>query len=562
MHGWIILDKPLGLSSAGGVGAIKRLFRENGLPKTKVGHGGTLDPLATGVLPIALGEATKLAGRMLDATKGYAFTIAWGTATATDDAEGAVVATSRVRPDKAAIRATLPAFTGPIVQTPPAYSALKVDGERAYTLARAGETVVLAERHLTIFALDLLETRPEAADFVVTCSKGTYVRSLARDIALALGTGRRRGGRGRAGRELCAGVPGVTARSRGDGGAGLPFPPESGYPPAMSVVTPSVWGRCVRLPENASAVAAARRVVRGALAGGGAGGPTPVLLHGPSGVGKSLVVDTLVAKLTAGPAGRTARVLAARDLPAGDADDDLGDLEAVDFLALEDVQQVPARSVGDLCRVLDRRAARRRPTVVTASAGPARLDALPRRLTSRLSAGLVVPIDPFSPDSRRVLAARRAAEKGLRLTPDALDTLAARPTGGGVRPLFGDLERLAVLAAGATEALDAAAVEGLLADPAADDAGPVGRVIDRVAAAFAITPRELLGRGRLRPVLVPRMVAVALARELTGLSYPRLGAAFGRDHTTAMHACRRVAELVAADPELAGVVRRLRAELG
>ena len=188
MHGWIILDKPLGLSSAGGVGAIKRLLREGGFAKTKIGHGGTLDPLATGVLPIALGEATKLAGRMLDATKGYSFTIAWGTSTATDDAEGAVTATSPLRPAAAAIRAVLPQFTGCIVQTPPAYSALKVGGERAYKLARAGETVVLAERQLTIFALHLLAARADAADFAVTCSKGTYVRSLARDIALAVGT--------------------------------------------------------------------------------------------------------------------------------------------------------------------------------------------------------------------------------------------------------------------------------------------------------------------------------------------------------------------------------------
>jgi tRNA pseudouridine55 synthase len=188
LHGWIVLDKPLGLSSAQGVAAIKRILRTAGYPKTKIGHGGTLDPLATGVLPIALGEATKLAGRMLDATKGYEFTVAWGAATATDDAEGAVVATSEVRPGRDAILAALARFTGAIVQTPPAYSALKVDGERAYKLARAGETVVLAERHLTIFALDLLDARDAAADFAVTCSKGTYVRSLARDLALALGT--------------------------------------------------------------------------------------------------------------------------------------------------------------------------------------------------------------------------------------------------------------------------------------------------------------------------------------------------------------------------------------
>ena len=188
MNGWIILDKPLGLSSAQGVAAIKRLLRTAGLPVPKIGHGGTLDPLATGVLPIALGEATKLAGRMLDATKGYSFTVAWGASTTTEDAEGAVTGTSDVRPSEAAILAALPQFTGPIVQTPPAYSALKVDGERAYKRARAGEVVVLAQRHLTIFALDLIEALSDSATFDVTCSKGTYVRSLGRDLALALGT--------------------------------------------------------------------------------------------------------------------------------------------------------------------------------------------------------------------------------------------------------------------------------------------------------------------------------------------------------------------------------------
>ena len=188
LHGWLILDKPLGITSAGGVARIKRVLREAGFAKTKIGHGGTLDPLATGVLPIALGEATKLAGRMLNATKAYQFTVAWGTSTATDDLEGAVTATSDGRPDAAAIAAVLPQFTGPIRQTPPAYSALKVDGERAYKLARAGETVELASRDLTIHALDLIDAMQDSATFAVTCSKGTYVRSLARDLALALGT--------------------------------------------------------------------------------------------------------------------------------------------------------------------------------------------------------------------------------------------------------------------------------------------------------------------------------------------------------------------------------------
>jgi tRNA pseudouridine55 synthase len=188
LHGWIILDKPLGLSSAQGVAAVKHILRAAGHPRPKIGHGGTLDPLATGVLPIALGEATKLAGRMLDATKAYAFTIQWGSATSTEDAEGEVVATADHRPAAAEITAMLPQFTGAISQVPPAYSALKVDGVRAYARARAGEDVQLATRHVTIHDLALIEATSETASFSATVSKGTYIRSLARDMAVALGT--------------------------------------------------------------------------------------------------------------------------------------------------------------------------------------------------------------------------------------------------------------------------------------------------------------------------------------------------------------------------------------
>ena len=186
--GWLILDKPLGLSSAQGVAAVKRILRGQGIRPDRIGHGGTLDPLATGVLPIAIGEATKLAGRMLDATKAYDFSVQWGTATATEDAEGAVTATSDVRPATAEITAILSRFTGPVAQVPPAYSALKVDGKRAYVLARAGETVELAVRHITVHSLVLLAATAGSATFSASVSKGTYIRSLARDIALALGT--------------------------------------------------------------------------------------------------------------------------------------------------------------------------------------------------------------------------------------------------------------------------------------------------------------------------------------------------------------------------------------
>jgi len=188
LHGWIILDKPLGLGSTSAVSAVKRALREAGEPKTKVGHGGTLDPLASGVLPIALGEATKLAGRMLDATKAYDFTIQFGTQTDTLDLEGKIIATSDVRPTLAEAEAILPRFTGPIEQVPPAYSALKVDGERAYDLARKGEAVELKARSVTVLALAIVAAGADHVTLSATVSKGTYIRSLARDIALALGT--------------------------------------------------------------------------------------------------------------------------------------------------------------------------------------------------------------------------------------------------------------------------------------------------------------------------------------------------------------------------------------
>ena len=194
VHGWIILDKPLELGSTQAVSAVKRNMREAGFNMKlkggiKVGHGGTLDPLASGVLPIALGEATKLTGRMLEADKTYAFTVRFGEETDTLDAEGTVIATSAVRPSREEIEAVLARFTGPIEQVPPAYSALKVDGRRAYDLARAGEEVTLATRSVTIFDLKLERfDADEGATLLASVSKGTYIRSLARDIAQALGS--------------------------------------------------------------------------------------------------------------------------------------------------------------------------------------------------------------------------------------------------------------------------------------------------------------------------------------------------------------------------------------
>ena len=216
MNGWVILDKPLGLGSTQAVAAVKRVCREAGLGKVKVGHGGTLDPLATGVLPIALGEATKLTGRMLDASKTYVFTISFGTETDGLDAEGAVVATCDVRPTLTQVEAVLPRFTGAIEQIPPAFSAIKVDGQRAYARARAGEVVEMVARTVTVHALSPLPFRGgdgggdcpsstalsdsphpnpspkgeglSSITLTAHVSKGTYISSLARDIAHALGT--------------------------------------------------------------------------------------------------------------------------------------------------------------------------------------------------------------------------------------------------------------------------------------------------------------------------------------------------------------------------------------
>ena len=187
-HGWLILDKPRWLGSTQAVGLVKRVLREGGYHKTKVGHGGTLDPLAQGVLPIALGEATKLAGRMLDANKVYDFTIQFGAQTDTLDTEGVVVARSDCIPTRKDISAILPQFTGPIEQAPPAYSAIKIDGKRAYDRARAGEAVEMKLRATTIHSLHVLDSEASAVTLRAHVSKGTYIRSLARDIALALGS--------------------------------------------------------------------------------------------------------------------------------------------------------------------------------------------------------------------------------------------------------------------------------------------------------------------------------------------------------------------------------------
>jgi len=182
VHGWVVLDKPLALGSTKAVGRVRWLFEAQ-----KAGHAGTLDPLATGILPIALGEATKTVPFLVDAAKAYEFDISFGVSTETLDAEGEVTGRSDVRPKTDAIKAVLPRFTGNVEQVPPKYSAIKIDGKRAYDLARAGVAVEMKTRIVRIDAVSLVQQSGDVASFTVDCGKGTYVRSLARDICEALG---------------------------------------------------------------------------------------------------------------------------------------------------------------------------------------------------------------------------------------------------------------------------------------------------------------------------------------------------------------------------------------
>jgi tRNA pseudouridine55 synthase len=184
IHGWIVLDKPVGMTSTHAVSAVRRLTSAR-----RAGHAGTLDPLASGCLPIALGEATKTVTFVMAGRKRYRFTVRWGEERDTDDAEGRVIETSAARPGEIEIRAALPSFTGTISQVPPRFSAIKIEGERAYDLARDGEVVELEARPVEISRLELIE-RPDAdnAVFEAECGKGTYVRALARDLGRLLGT--------------------------------------------------------------------------------------------------------------------------------------------------------------------------------------------------------------------------------------------------------------------------------------------------------------------------------------------------------------------------------------
>ncbi|WP_378945092.1 tRNA pseudouridine(55) synthase TruB [Mesorhizobium sp. ANAO-SY3R2] len=182
VSGWLVLDKPVGMGSTEAVSKVKWLFNAE-----KAGHAGTLDPLASGMLPIALGEATKTVPYVMDGAKVYRFTVAWGEERSTDDLEGPVTQTSDKRPSEDEIRAIMPKYTGVIMQTPPQFSAIKIAGERAYDLARGGETVDIPAREVEIGSLEIIENSADRTVFEIECGKGTYVRSLARDMGRDLG---------------------------------------------------------------------------------------------------------------------------------------------------------------------------------------------------------------------------------------------------------------------------------------------------------------------------------------------------------------------------------------
>lgn len=321
------------------------------------------------------------------------------------------------------------------------------------------------------------------------------------------------------------------------------------------------WSRFHPLPENRSALRAMQHLAEELLTTGARSFPTPLLLHGMTGTGKTLLSDCLIRAVTTRTA-RTAQVLPARELP-----DETADLIGCDLLILEDLHHLPTSATETICQILDRRGRYRRPTVLTSAAGPAGLKPLPHRLTSRLSAGLVIGLEPVSTESRRVLLHELAGRRNLTLPAEVIDWIVAKTPASGIRPLFGRIEQLTRLAAGRTEPLDVSTVAQWFAPEttgeAAVEPASMARIVNRVSALFAVSPQDLTGPSRMRTLATARRLAMYLARDLTRASLPQIGRFFGnRDHTTVLHACRMIETALPADPRLSRTVRELKAELG
>ena len=332
----------------------------------------------------------------------------------------------------------------------------------------------------------------------------------------------------------------------------------------MAASSSASWGDFLALPENRSALRAARYLAR-SLVAERRPAVVPLVLHGSPGTGKTHLTNALLRATADGPAVVTAQSVSVGDLARGGAGDDRShgfsdrDFQTCDLLILEDIQHLPEKATDPVCALLDKRAARRRPVVVTANAGPSGLP-LPHRLTSRLSAGLVVQLEPLSVASRRNVLASAATVRKLKLTGDALDWLAGR---GGVRALLGLLQNLAQVARQYPGPLDLSAVQEIVAGTGQPTSAPgdLPAIVGRVASAFGVSEKELLGTSRLRRVLVPRQVAMYLAREAGRLSFPRIAAYFGRDHTTVLHSCQKTETDMASDATFEGRVRQLLREV-
>jgi chromosomal replication initiator protein len=322
------------------------------------------------------------------------------------------------------------------------------------------------------------------------------------------------------------------------------------------------WDGFLTLPENRSAVQAIRGLSRAFLAGKRM--PfCPLVLHGPPGTGKTLLTTKALQALTHKANGATGRSVAAGELGRPDDKEGFADsgLQECDFLIIEDIQHLSARTSDAACDLIDHRTARGKPFVVSANAGPARLTHLPRRLTSRLAAGLVVQMEPLGMASRRKILEAAAKASKTRLTPDAFDWMLEHSD--GVRAAIGYLQILKQIARGFGP-LDQKAVEQILAGTGQPTStrGDPHQIVKRVAAVFGISKKELLGTSRLRNVLIPRQVAMYLTRVLTKLSFPQIGTVFaGRDHTTVLHACRKVEAELEGNETLAAIVKQVKREL-
>jgi chromosomal replication initiator protein len=307
----------------------------------------------------------------------------------------------------------------------------------------------------------------------------------------------------------------------------------------------------ITLPENTSAVHAITSVLQAVLLGQRAR-CVPLLLHGLPGTGKTRLTGAALGAIAIESRTATGRTVPAREL----AQSDRAELAECDFLVIEDIQHLPKSASDTLCELIDRRASRRMATVITSAAGPAQLAHLSRRLTSRLAAGLVVQLEPLGRESRRAIIEANA--RNLPLTADALDWLASR--GDGLRTALGMVQNLSLAAREHSGPLDRAAVMRILAESGQPSSNglELPTILKRVCDTFGVTQSELLGTSRLRRVLVPRQIAMYLARSSGKMSLPRIASAFQRDHSTVMHACRKVEDLVEADAKLAATVRLLR----